>query len=232
MRVTCHAQKRMPPTANAWRSSSAPPMNPDRVLLVSVFDSPEEGKTCKIRIRARNLPESSSSKISGKQLQAMLLERGLGGDSSSTSNNNNNNKKSVIDIYDPTVDKFQSLDLEEIDIAARFGKCIRCTTSYALTTTDDPPPAIMGRYFPYDASTGLEIASTRLRVQETPNIPGAGTGLNVWDGAMLLYVSAMSCHSFEHACRLMPPLPLFACRARYLEARPELVCLCLSYFIV
>jgi hypothetical protein len=44
----------------------------------------------------------------------------------------------------------------------------------------------MGRFFSYDPSTGLEIAGTKICVQETPNIPGAGTGLNIWDGAVLL----------------------------------------------
>ena len=44
---------------------------------------------------------------------------------------------------------------------------------------------IMGRYFPYD-SNGISFAGKKLIVKEIINNKIDGTGLNVWDGAMLL----------------------------------------------
>jgi hypothetical protein len=91
----------------------------------------------------------------------------------------------AIEIYDTKNQRFQELPLEETNIVNKFGRCIRCTIS-SLPLKTSTPPAIMGRFFAYDPSTGLEIAGTKICVQETPNIPGAGTGLNIWDGAVLL----------------------------------------------
>ncbi|KAL3766545.1 hypothetical protein ACHAW5_000780 [Stephanodiscus triporus] len=58
----------------------------------------------------------------------------------------------------------------------------------------------MGRYFPFD-DTGINFFGTTLVIKEMQNhangIDGGGSGLNVWDGSLLL--------------------------ARYLERRPELV---------
>ena len=46
----------------------------------------------------------------------------------------------------------------------------------------------MGRFYSYDASQGVTIAGVPLRVREITNQHNAGTGINVWDGALLLYV--------------------------------------------
>jgi hypothetical protein len=154
-------------------------MNPDdRVFLVVVFDCPNESNessTCKIRIRQSDLSEGVSF-VSGKRLHDILVDRV-------------EDPRATIQIYDPESQSFQTLNDGESDVVKRFGRCIRCTVASSVgMPSDEPPPAIMGRYFPYHPDTGLVISGTTLRVQETPNIPGAGTGLNVWDGAMLLYV--------------------------------------------
>ncbi|KAL9185253.1 hypothetical protein ACHAXT_003030 [Thalassiosira profunda] len=63
-----------------------------------------------------------------------------------------------------------------------------------------PLLAIMGRFYPFD-DNGIPFAGSRLVIKEMQNLPNAaedgGTGLNVWDGSLLL--------------------------ARYLEKRPEIV---------
>lgn len=156
-------------------------MNADRVLLVVVLDYSDddnEEKTHKVRVRERDLSEfSSESTVSGKQLRAILLEQ-AGMDAAT-------NTTATIDIFNPTLEAFETLNPEETDVVGRFGKCIRCTISFS-NASPTPPRAIMGRYFPYDSTRGMEISDTRIHVQETPNIVGAGTGLNIWDGAMLL----------------------------------------------
>jgi len=71
----------------------------------------------------------------------------------------------------------------------------------ALDSESAPILAIMGRFFPFDEA-GLPFAETSLVIKESQNQSVArgedgGTGLNVWDGALLL--------------------------ARYLEKRPDIV---------
>lgn len=146
----------------------------DRVILVIVVDCKlgnDDRETRKIRIREGDL---ASQTVTGQHLYNLLVDR-IGG----------LELNPAIEIYDTKNHRFQELPLEETDIASRFGRCIRCTTS-RLPLEMSTPPAIMGRFFSYDPSIGLEIAGTKICVQETPNIPGVGTGLNIWDGAVLL----------------------------------------------
>ena len=146
----------------------------DRVLLVLIIDCKhgnDGGGTHKIRLREGDL---ASKTLTGQHLHRLVVDR-IG----------KLEPNPTIEIYDTRNQRFQELPLEETDIVSRFGRCIRCTTS-SLTLETATPPAIMGRLFSYDPSTGLEIAGTNICVQETPNIPGAGTGLNIWDGAVLL----------------------------------------------
>ena len=161
---------------------AAVPMSPDQVILVVVFDhvnESSENEVVKIRIRERDLPHQGAPTVSGAQLHSLLL---LNHCQDGASN-------ATIDIYNRETESFQPLDLNENDIAKRFGRCIRCTlTCSDPSSVKEPPAAIMGRYFAYDTDLGLEIAGTTIHVRETPNIPEAGTGLNVWDGAIFLYV--------------------------------------------
>jgi hypothetical protein len=148
----------------------------DRMLLVIVVDGilgNDERGTRKIRLRQGDL--SASQTVTGQQLYNVLVDN-IGLELTST-----------LGIFDTENQRFKELPLEETDIASRFGRCIRCTAlRVGLEPEQSTPPTIMGRFFPYDPSEGLEIAGTKICVQETPNIPGAGTGLNVWDGAVLL----------------------------------------------
>jgi predicted nicotinamide N-methyase len=150
---------------------------PDRVILVVIFDHVNENSddTIKIRIRDRDLPQAANATVSGAQLHSLLLKYCQDSASNAT-----------IDIYNQETESFQLLDHNENDVAKRFGRCIRCTLTCSDPSVNEPRDAIMGRYFAYDADAGLEIAGTTIHVQETPNIPEVGTGLNVWDGAILL----------------------------------------------
>ena len=57
------------------------------------------------------------------------------------------------------------------------------------STDNDEVLAIMGRFFPFDPE-GVPFAGTTLIIHEMQNQSSfgddGGTGLNVWDGAMLL----------------------------------------------
>ena len=164
-------------------------MTTDRLLLLVVFDCLNEGgegRKGKIRIREKDLPAGATC-VSGKHLRETLIANCLPMDQSSA----------TIDIFDPCSDTFEVLDDDMTNVVDRFGRCIRCIVVSAATCAEASRRlTIMGRHFPYDADIGFEIAGTRIHVQETPNVPGAGTGLNVWDGAMLLYVFFVVFHGF------------------------------------
>ena len=164
-------------------------MTTDRVLLLVVFDCLNgggEGRKGKIRIREKDLPAGAAF-VSGKHLCDTLIATCSPTDRSNT----------TIEIFDPFSETFEALDNDMKNVVDRFGRCIRCIVVSAATCAEASRRlTIMGRRFPYDADIGFEIAGTRIHVQETPNVPGAGTGLNVWDGAMLLYVFFVVFHGF------------------------------------
>ena len=108
----------------------------------------------------------------------------------------NNNAR--VEIYCSTRNKFISLmddKIQHCDIIQEFGSRIRCTILGIPTTIISSEQekgtteslAIMGRFFHYDP-TGMDFMNKTLVVKEVPNNQVDGTGLNVWDGALLLYV--------------------------------------------
>jgi hypothetical protein len=86
-----------------------------------------------------------------------------------------------VEVYDSRSEAFVLLDAQK-DVATELGRRLQCSIN--RPAAQEPVLAIMGRYFPYD--DGMMVANTRVEAREMPNIPGAGTGLNVWDGAVLL----------------------------------------------
>lgn len=62
----------------------------------------------------------------------------------------------------------------------------------ATNPDNEPILAIMGRFYPFDPDNGIPFADTTLVIKETQNYShdvddgDGGTGLNVWDGALLL----------------------------------------------
>jgi len=77
------------------------------------------------------------------------------------------------------------------DIVKMYGNRIRCTfykndlPSEVNDNTNTKALQIMGRYFPFN-SNGIDFAGRTLVVKEEVNNKSDGTGLNVWDGALLL----------------------------------------------
>ena len=151
----------------------------------------------------------------GKHLQTLLKSQMLNSIITDNNNINNNNSMNMeVSIYDKATSTYISLsDLLQEDVLQRLGTRLRIhvqiiISSSSSTTTSrkmnhqnnmivSEPKAIMGRFYSYDASQGLQIRGQTLKVQEMSNQQNAGTGINVWDGALLL--------------------------AYYLERRPDLV---------
>ena len=102
-----------------------------------------------------------------------------------------------VEIYDSERECFVCLnesDLWGVDVALRFGRLVRCiahlvadeSSSDQTEQSPSSPLAIMGRYFHYDPN-GMEYCGKRLVVKERSNyLEEDGTGLNIWDGAILL----------------------------------------------
>ncbi len=106
----------------------------------------------------------------------------------------------TVEVYNPSTCKFESfLDAknQHCDILKTFGTRLRCIVAshqsqLDLKTSNNEHqskelPQIMGRYFHYDPN-GMEFAGRRILVKEMINNQIDGTGLNVWDGALLMYV--------------------------------------------
>jgi hypothetical protein len=184
--------------------SDADDNDEDELLLIGavVWDvmSSEITETSKIRVRRSHV---NNGMCTGRDLQRLLTldleQRFL---------NSSNGNLFLLDVqkmevYDKVGNVYVSLgdpDVIQADLTQRFGTRLRI---YVTTKKEDAsgtkihkPKAIMGRYYSYDAEEGLMIANVTLKVHQVENHT-AGTGMNVWDGAVLL--------------------------ARYLEMNPALV---------
>jgi len=178
--------------------------------VVAVVQCPEwesSSETRKIRIHFsdRDTPTSSLS-YTGKDLHDALLDkvnetlmRG-GKGQSHPSSSADSNESSLVEIYDAEMQKFVALSSAELwdtDIAPKFGRFLRCIvhTAKVVNTSADlqsieekrqRPLAIMGRYYDYDPK-GMDYCGKRIVVKEICNkLSEDGTGLNVWDGSVLL----------------------------------------------
>mmetsp|Transcript_1350 Transcript_1350/g.1819 ORF Transcript_1350/g.1819 Transcript_1350/m.1819 type:complete len:379 (+) Transcript_1350:27-1163(+) len=100
---------------------------------------------------------------------------------------------SSIEIYNPDESQFESITGQNVidcDIVKKYGTRCRCilnleTKKITNADNDDLIPKIMGRYFSYDPD-GMDYADQVLIIKEYVNSQIDGTGLNVWDGALLL----------------------------------------------
>jgi hypothetical protein len=90
------------------------------------------------------------------------------------------NTTAELTVYDSNLKEFVLLDTQK-DVAKELGRRLLCQTQSRPETA---VLEIQGRHFSFD--DGMTVANKRVRVHEMPNIPGAGTGLNVWDGAVLM----------------------------------------------
>ena len=132
-----------------------------------------EDDTQKIRLSLPVNDNNDDSPVTGQQLQTTLL-------------NHINNNQVAIEIYHNVHHTFVPLHSILTDIRAPpFGKHLRCIVVYpqtTTTTTTTTPLQLLGRY--YD-TTNIHINGKILHIQEQPN-GTLGTGLTIWDGAILL----------------------------------------------
>jgi hypothetical protein len=188
------------------RSEAENIIGEDELLLVGVvvWDmSSEATETSKIRVHRRNV---NNGVCTGRDLQRLLtveLEQRLLNYSSFGKVTRLVLDVQKMEIYDKKDNVYVSLgdsDVAQADLAKRFGTRLRIhITAKKKETTDTTmpkPKAIMGRYYSFDNEEGLMIANVALKVHQIEN-QTVGTGMNVWDGAVLL--------------------------ARYLEKNPALV---------
>lgn len=132
-------------------------------------------------------------------------------------NNNDERRRKIksakVELYDAHSCKFVVItESSSRTIVDRFGTRFRCNVSDLIWSSssivemeeenkitnplgddakeEDKPPllTIMGRYFPYDPINGMDFAGKKICVNEIQNNQVDGTGLNVWDAAILLWV--------------------------------------------
>jgi Lysine methyltransferase len=129
-----------------------------------------DDETQKIRLV---LNPAGKSRVTGNSLQRAILNHlhlsDCDGDAVS------------IEIYDGGKNLFVPLS-SFADIQSSLRNRLRCTLIRTVTVAH-PRLQLMGRYFPYD--TTMIINRHQIQVQEHPN-GSLGTGLTVWDGAILL----------------------------------------------
>ena len=168
-------------------------------------------ETRKVRLSFPHRPRQGLS-YTGEELQGEILSRikhMLGHPfeppRAAADEHNDEGGGEWVEIYDNDAECFASLNsggLYKQNIAPRFGRLVRCiahldsdSTSSAIDqsgsdeTQQQPqtaPLAIMGRYFHYDPN-GMEHCGKQLVIKEQSNeLEEDGTGLNIWDGAILL----------------------------------------------
>ena len=103
-----------------------------------------------------------------------------------------------LEVYCPKQHMFRSVleeSVQQCDMVQTFGSRIKCSLvlpsnsfiedSSPQHVQPPPPLAITGRFFDYDPM-GMMIFGKQIVVKEVPNNQVDGTGLNVWDGALLL----------------------------------------------
>lgn len=101
----------------------------------------------------------------------------------------NENTAYHIDIFNPKSGqleglKEQSESISIHDFIDKFGTKIRCVVQCFVNSENNGNLLIKGRYFKY-CPDGVEFSGKWLVVKEDVNNQ-MGTGLNVWDGALLL----------------------------------------------
>lgn len=154
-------------------AKNVPPRELEKVVLVAVVEFPE-ADGCRLR-KIRILERSCT----GWGLYKAIVD---------TRDDDRIANVAIVEIYDTQQHAFISLlrpDMKETNIIDKFGPRVRCVVR-EKKSLETASAAITGRFYTYNDTTGLEIAGKLVFVKEMPNIPGAGTGLNVWDGAILL----------------------------------------------
>mmetsp|Transcript_3808 Transcript_3808/g.5827 ORF Transcript_3808/g.5827 Transcript_3808/m.5827 type:complete len:334 (-) Transcript_3808:354-1355(-) len=151
-------------------------------MLVAVVELPETltsedgSRLKKVRV--------TQSHCTGRELRLAILNEIRSG------NHDYDHDNFEVDIYHAQKGDFLSLleeSVVETSIANEFGNRVRCTVQEQKKENDVGSfRAIMGRFYAFDAENGIEIGGKRVFVSERGDLQGAGTGVNVWDSAILL----------------------------------------------
>lgn len=155
-------------------------------MLVAVVEVPEsfasaDGRRLKkVRVAENN--------CTGRELRLAILNQIHYG-----RHDGDDYDKFEVDIYHEQKGEFVSLleeSVVETSIANKFGSRVRCELHERKeehnVRNNSSFPAIMGRFYAFDAEDGMEIAGKRVFVNERGDLQDAGTGVNVWDSAILL----------------------------------------------
>jgi hypothetical protein len=204
----------------------------DNVVLIAVVDwdpqssSIGSGNTLrKLRSRRRDLETPSSptrpSVCTVRDLRT-CLRSSVAGKATTSSGNVPNvgvdelEEKTFLDIrvYDDTRNEYilmQPETDETSNLLSRFGSRIRvrllhhgidgCFSSSNSKQDEPALLAITGRYYPFQG--GVTVAGRDILIQEFVNLPGAGTGVTAWDGALLLARYLEVCSSNVRGCRVL-----------------------------
>lgn len=128
--------------------------------------------------------ERFKMKVEGKSLLTVL-------DLVLTINSKTNEEYSAdeINVHIPEKNEFVKLSddsfINVLDVTSILGRRIRCIVSRSDNDENCDLKLITGRFFSF-GSDGIDIAGKRLIIHEVLNNKSNGTGLNVWDGSILL----------------------------------------------
>jgi hypothetical protein len=201
----------------------------DDVVLIAVIEWDSGNTTSgsntirKLRIRRRDLEtQSSPTTVCTVRdlrtcLRSSLVARATTSDDDvPTAGIDKLKAKQCIDIrvFDDTRNEYVLMQPEPDEMSnllSRFGSRIRVRllhhdidSSFSSNNYKQDRPALLaitGRYYPFQG--GVTVAGRQILIQETPNLPGAGTGVTAWDGALLLarYLEVRS--SNVRGCRVL-----------------------------
>lgn len=123
-------------------------------------------------------------------------------------------------VYDYTRNEYVLMQPEfdeTLNLLSRFGSRIRVRISHLdvdrcssssnyidRNRRQQNQPALLAitdRYYPFRG--GVTVAGRQIRIQEIANLPGAGTGVTAWDGALLLARYLEVCSSNVRGCRVL-----------------------------
>jgi hypothetical protein len=201
----------------------------DDVVLIAVIewdsDNTIGNPIRKLRIRRRDLETQSSptrpSVCTVRDLRtclrsSLVTRATTSSDDIPTVRVDEADNRNDIDIrvYDATRNEhvlLQPESDENSNLLSRFGSRIRVRllqhdmkSSFSSSNFKQDQPALLaitGRYYPFQG--GVTVAGRQIFIQETPNIPDAGTGVTAWDGCLLLARYLEVCSSNVRGCRVL-----------------------------
>lgn len=172
--------------------------SPDDVVLLAVieWDLPivPDYAIRKLRVRRRDLSMNGNSTSAASRCCCSARDVLACLQSSAVPNEQVNDgwTELCLAVYDDTKQEYVDQDSvdDDCDLIARFGARVRIRVSRPKHATDDsitpsqPVLAIAGRFYPFNS--GITVDDQWISIQETPDSQEAGTGVMVWDGAVLL----------------------------------------------